>query len=189
MTRRILVAGIGNIFLGDDGFGSEVGRRLLRREPPSGVQVVDVGIGGIDLAYLLLDDYDALILIDTVARGGAPGSLYLIAVDTSGVTSETGLQLGKQGVEGHSMDPAKVLAFARALGARPIPTYLIGCEPGPLADPQADPQADPRAGGTAEEMRMGLSAPIAAAVEPAARMAERLMRELLSAREGTRLRT
>lgn len=78
MNGRILVAGIGNIFLGDDGFGVEVVRQLAQRDLPEGIEVVDFGIRGVDLAYASLDDYDAVIFVDTAPRGGAPGTLYLI---------------------------------------------------------------------------------------------------------------
>ena len=80
MTRpaRILIAGIGNIFLGDDAFGVEVARRLVRRRLPDGVRVVDFGIRGLDLTYALLDGYEAVILVDAAPRGGPPGTLYVL---------------------------------------------------------------------------------------------------------------
>src|SRR5579859_5795920 len=76
--KRILIACIGNIFLGDDGFGVEVAQRLMNKHYPPGVQVVDFGIRGMELSYTLLDDYDTLVLVDAVPRGGQPGTLYLI---------------------------------------------------------------------------------------------------------------
>jgi hydrogenase maturation protease len=88
--RRILIACIGNIFLGDDGFGVEVARHLITRSYPEGVQVVDFGIRGMDLAYALLDDYDELVLVDGIARGSSPGTLYLIEPDLSGLSPEKG---------------------------------------------------------------------------------------------------
>jgi hydrogenase maturation protease len=171
MTQHTLIAGIGNIFLGDDGFGSEVAQRLAHQQYPEGVQVVDVGIRGVDLAYMLLDDYDALILVDTVSRGGPPGTIYLIAPDLPDGDVEAGGEAGGRAVETHSMDPATVLAFAGALGAQPIRTLIVGCEPGPLE------------GDDDEGMRMGLSAPVRAAVDEAVRMVDRLVQELLFARE------
>lgn len=171
MTRHILIAGIGNIFLGDDGFGSEVAQRLLHRQYPESVRVVDIGISGMDLAYMLLDEYDALILVDTVSRGDLPGTLYLIAPELPGEGIETGGEAGRRAVETHSMDPVKVLAFAGALGARPTHTLIVGCEPGPLE------------GDGNEEMRMGLSAPVQAAVDEAVRMVDGLVQKLLVARE------
>src|SRR5947209_16968573 len=129
-SRRILIACIGNIFLGDDGFGVEVAQRLMSRKYPEGVQVVDFGIRGMEMAYTLLDDYDALVLVDATPRGGPPGTLYLIEPDLSGMSPEKGVEAGRVALDAHSMDPVKVLAFARALGARPIRTLLVGCEPG-----------------------------------------------------------
>ncbi|MGZ3673704.1 MAG: hydrogenase maturation protease [Ktedonobacterales bacterium] len=171
MTQHILIAGIGNIFLGDDGFGSEVAQRLAHQQCPEGVQVVDIGIRGVDLAYMLLDHYDALILVDTVSRGGPPGTLYLIAPELPDGDVEAGGEAGRRAVEAHSMDPVTVLAFARTLGAQPIHTLVVGCEPGPLEEDGDD------------AMRMGLSAPVWAAVDEAVRMVDRLVRELMFARE------
>lgn len=171
MTQRILIAGIGNIFLGDDGFGSAVAQRLLHQRYPEGVRVVDIGIRGMDLAYMLLDDYDTLILVDTVSRGGTPGTLYLIAPEQPDDGVETGGEAGRRAVETHSMDPVKVLAFAVALGARLPHTLVVGCEPGPL-----DGNGD-------DELRMGLSAAVQAAVDEAVRMVDELVQERLVARE------
>src|SRR5437868_14687112 len=93
--RRILIACIGNIFLGDDGFGVEVAQRLSSREYPEGVQVVDFGIRGMELAYTLLDDYDTLILVDAVPRGSPAGTLYLIEPDLTGIGPEQGVEAGR----------------------------------------------------------------------------------------------
>src|SRR5260370_141508 len=117
-TQRILIAGIGNIFLGDDGFGVEVAQRLTRRTYPQGVLVSDFGIRGLDLAYTLLDGYDTLILIDAVPRGGTPGTLYLIEPDLTGLAPQQGADAGRAGLDAHSMDPVKMLAFAMTLGER-----------------------------------------------------------------------
>src|SRR5438270_10145755 len=94
-SRRILIACIGNIFLGDDGFGVEVAQRLMNRQYPEGVQVTDFGIRGMDLAYTLLDDYDTLVLVDTVSRGGTPGTLYLIEPDLAGIDPEKGAEASR----------------------------------------------------------------------------------------------
>src|SRR5262245_27716135 len=117
----ILVAGIGNIFFGDDGFGCEVARRLAAVSLPEEVCVIDFGIRGLDLAFALLDPYEQVILIDAASRGGSPGTLYVIepALDDAEPT----------GVEAHSMDPVRVLAFARSLGARLGNVCIIACEP------------------------------------------------------------
>ncbi len=169
-VRRILIAGIGNIFLGDDSFGDEVTQRLLSRKDkryPEGVDVVDFGIRGIDLAYTLLDDYGTLVLVDAITRGGTPGTLYLIEPDLTGIDPEKGLEAGRTAVETHSMDPLKVLAFARTIGARPIHTLLVGCEPVPLPEAEA-------------AMQMGLSDVVRASVDEAIRMIDELIDELLA---------
>jgi hydrogenase maturation protease len=155
MSRRILVACIGNIFLGDDGFGVAVARKLLQCPLPDGVCVVDFGIRGMDLVYALLEDHDLLILVDTVQRGEAPGTLYLIEPQ---LDQDTPVSL-----DTHSMDPVKVLGLAHALGAQPTPTYLVGCEPETLA------------GADEEEVLVQLSAPVEAAVDEAVRMVEALL--------------
>ncbi|HLH60970.1 MAG TPA: hydrogenase maturation protease [Ktedonobacteraceae bacterium] len=167
-TGHILIACIGNIFLGDDGFGVEVAQRLVRRDCPPQVRVVDFGIRGIDLAYALMDDYDTLILVDAVPRGGKPGTLYLIEPDLSGFSPEKGEEAGRVALDNHSMDPVKVLAYARALGAREIRTLLVGCEPTPIGE-----------GAGYEEMQMGLSEPVQAAVDEAVKMIDSLVRDLI----------
>lgn len=169
---RILVACIGNIFLGDDAFGVEVARRLLSRKTkqyPPNVQVVDFGIRGMELAYTLLDDYDALVLVDAVPRGGPPGTLYLIEPDLANLRFEQNVEAGRVALDAHSMDPARVLAFARTLGARPMRTLLVGCEPAAIS-----------AGEDYTEMQMGLSAPVQAAVDEAVKMIDELVEKFLT---------
>lgn len=141
--RRVLVAGVGNIFLGDDGFGSEVARRLAGVDLPAGVRVVDYGIGGVHLAYELLDGYDQLILVDAVPTGDAPGALT--------VTEITDDDIGVAGFDAHAMDPGAVLANLRRLGGTLPPTLLVGCRPASVAE------------------GMGLSEPVRAAVDAAIR--------------------
>jgi len=165
--KRILIACIGNIFLGDDGFGVEVAQKLLRRPFPEGVQVKDFGIRGMDLAYTLLDDYDTLVLVDAVSRGGQPGTLYLIEPDLTNMTPEKGGEAGRIALDSHSMDPVKVLAYARTLGAQPIRTFLVGCEPASLG------------GDDPSDMQMGLSEPVQAAVDEAIKMIDSLVADLL----------
>ena len=162
-ARRVLVACIGNIFLGDDGFGVEVAQHLMSRQYPRGVQIADFGIRGMDLAYALLDNYDMLILVDAIQRGGTPGTLYLIEPDLSGLSPEKGVEAGRVALDNHSMDPVKVLAYAMTLGAKPIHTLLVGCEPSPMSDSDYT------------EMQMGLSEPVQAAVPEAVRMIDSLV--------------
>ena len=171
--KRILIACIGNIFLGDDGFGVEVARKLMVRQYPEGVQIVDFGIRGMDLAYTLLDDYDTLILVDAVPRGGQPGTLYLIEPDSENITPEKGAEVSRMALDAHSMDPVKVLAFARTLGASPIHTLLVGCEPSAFS--RDEDYAD---------MQIGLSAPVQTAIDGAVKMIDTLIENLLNPRHG-----
>ena len=158
---RILIACIGNIFLGDDGFGVEVAKRLLARELPSGVRVVDFGIRGFDLAYALQDGYDTTILVDTCPHGQAPGTISLIEPDLSKLDEP------QQGiVDTHGMNPLNVLRMAASMGGGLKEVLLIGCEPATL-------------GG--EEGAMGLSAPVAIAVDEAVRMIASLTEKILQA--------
>lgn len=168
--RRILIAGIGNIFLGDDGFGVEVVKRLVSRSYPQEVQISDLGIRGVELAYTLLDGYETLILVDATPRGGKPGTLYLIEPDLSASTPQQGAEAGRVALDAHSMDSVKVLAFARTLGANPRQVLLVGCEPSPFEAEEAY-----------SEMHMGLSTPVLAAVDEAVKMLEALIEKLLNA--------
>ena len=118
---RILVAGIGNIFLGDDGFGSEVVRHVPVRQDDSSVRAVDYGIGGMHLAYDLLDEWDALVLVDAVPNRGSPGALHIFEADHGSHSVTAGLDV-------HSMDPAAVFDSLKALGGKPPYTVVVGCE-------------------------------------------------------------
>ena len=120
-AARILVAGVGNVFLGDDGFGVALADRLARAGLPPGVEVVDFGIRGMDLAYAMQDGYDAVVLLDATPRGQAPGTLYVIEADVD--------DDGELEFQAHGLDPATVLALVRALGGRPPRTLVVGCEP------------------------------------------------------------
>ena len=124
---RILVAGIGNIFLGDDGFGVEVARRLASEPLPENVRVVDFGIRGFDLTMALLDDVDLVILVDTAPRGGSPGTLYLIEPDPEAAHEPVG---GCEMLDPHSLDPVKVLRLVKTMGGQPGRVLVVGCEPG-----------------------------------------------------------
>jgi len=159
---RILVAGIGNIFLGDDAFGVEVAQRLAQRLLPSEVRVVDFGIRGLDLTYALLEGYETVIFVDATPRGGQTGSLYLLELDRDGggEATETGAEINP-----HGMDPVKVLRLAASMGARVDRLFLVGCEPAPLDE--------------ANDMHMGLSDPVEAAVEEAIGLIKTLLGQLL----------
>lgn len=152
------MAGIGNVFLGDDGFGVEVVAALARRAHPAGVEVADFGIRGLDLAYSLMDGYDAAILVDAMPRGGRPGTVSIIEADLD--------QLDGFGmIESHAMNPVEVFRLVKQMGGSPPPCYVVGCEPADLGP---------------EEGSMGLSAPVQAAVEVAVEHVEALLDELIA---------
>ena len=158
---RTLVAGIGNIFMGDDGFGCEVAQRLSRCEVPAGVDVVDFGIRAVDLSYTLSDGYAFVILIDTVKRWGAPGTVYVIEPDLS--DSDCEADPGETIMAAHDLDLASVLRFVASLGKSAPRVLLVGCEPECL-------------GG--EYGCIGFSAAVSAAVDKAADEIQTLLREL-----------
>jgi hydrogenase maturation protease len=162
MTQpHILIAGIGNIFMGDDGFGSEVARQLASRRQPDEVRVVDFGIRGFDLAYALLDGYEVTIFVDATPRGGEPGTLYTIEPDLSELAEMDAQQAM---VETHGMNPMKVLSMVKAMGGEFKRILLVGCEPETLGP---------------EEGLMELSQPVEAAVGEAVRLVESLVTEIL----------
>ena len=159
MGKRVLIAGIGNVFLGDDGFGVEVVKRLAGRELPEGVEVKDFGIRGMDLAYALQDGYELVVFVDATPRGGEPGTVYLIepeVEDDGEVTLDT-----------HGMAPVKVIKLSRALGARPPRTLVVGCEPRVILG-----------GEDYDEMLMELSEPVRVAVDEAVKLVESLVEEI-----------
>jgi hydrogenase maturation protease len=158
-SPSVLIAGIGNIFLGDDAFGVEVAQRLASRKLPERVKVVDFGIRGFDLAYTLLDGFDVTILVDACPRGGAPGTLYVIEPDVN-VSAEDGAEAGQATVDAHSMNPMNVIRMAKSMGGELKRILLVGCEPLTLGP---------------EEGAMGLSEPVASMVEEAANRIESLV--------------
>jgi hydrogenase maturation protease len=175
MTRpgsnaRVLVAGIGNIFLGDDGFGVEVAQSLLRRTLPEEVRVRDFGIRGFDLAYALLDPWDAVILVDALSRDQEPGTLFVLEPDLAGLgdTAAPGMDLNP-----HGMDPMRVLNLAASMGAIAARVLVVGCEPNDFGDEL--------------EGRMGLSAAVQAAVEGASNMVEELAGRVLAEGKGNNM--
>ena len=124
--KRVLFSGIGNTWLGDDGFGSEVVKRLEARELPRGTVVFDFGTGGLDLAYEVMRGYDALVLVDVSRQGGEPGTLYVMEALEEEV--EAGIEDG-QVLNPHGMDPQTVLRFVKTLGAWPGKVLVVACEP------------------------------------------------------------
>jgi hydrogenase maturation protease len=191
MTPRILIAGIGNIFFGDDAFGVEVAHRLMLREMPPSVRVTDFGIRGYDLAYALMDGYDVAILVDASPRGGVPGTVYTIEPDLQSIVAPQGQQTAPA-IDGHSMDPMRVLASVKALGGDFKKILVVGCEPESLgietaeSAPASDEMEPFGALGETEmpQGRMGLSAPVFAAVDVAVTVIESLLWKILTADVG-----
>jgi hydrogenase maturation protease len=163
MTSTILVAGVGNIFLGDDAFGVEVALSLGRRRLPESVLVKDFGIRGFDLAYTLLDAWATVIIVDALPRGDAPGTLYVIEPDLAGLGDPTSPDMA---MNPHGMYPVRVLNLAASMGTISAQVLLVGCEPNDFGDEL--------------EGRMGLSAPVQAAVEEASNIVEVLAERILA---------
>lgn len=161
---RILIAGIGNIFFGDDGFGVSVARRLGAHGTASNVVVRDFGIRGFDLAYALQDGYDTAILVDAMPRGGEPGSLYVLEPDLHSDAIALGVS-----VDAHGLDPARVLQLARSIGSLPRRILVIGCEPGTVDESQS-----------LDDSLVALSPPVALAVDEALRLIESLLSDITS---------
>ncbi len=158
--KNILIAGIGNIFFGDDAFGCEVARELLRRQLPAGVRVIDFGIRSYDLAYAMMDGPDVTIFIDATPRGLSPGTVSLIEPDINFLDNPS-----DEVVNAHSMNPLRVLQLLRSLGGQPGKLYLVGCEPSVLET---------------DDGAMGLSAPVQGAIPQAIQMIEELLHDLFS---------
>lgn len=158
---RLLLAGIGNIFLGDDAFGVHVAQQLAAREWPPGVRVEDFGIRGFDLACALVGGYSGAILIDATIRGGTPGTLYVIEPATTDATPRA--------IDPHTLDPVGVLRFARSLGSVCPWVRVVGCEPLTL--------------GTDDDPATALSEPVARATEEAVSLVETLVGTFLDESE------
>jgi hydrogenase maturation protease len=154
---RILIAGIGNIFMADDAFGCEVAAELARQPLPEGVRVTDFGIRSYDLAYAIMDEYDAVILVDAMPRGEPPGTVFLVEPDPAELA-----QLSAAPPDAHSMNPMTALQLVRALGGDARNLYVVGCEPAVL-----------------DSEEIGLSDPVRAAVPGAVALIQKLLRQLV----------
>lgn len=161
LGARVLVAGVGNVFLGDDGFGVEVARLLAARPLPAGVDVVDFGIRGMDLVYALQRGYDGVIFVDAAPRGERPGTLTVLEVDPKDP------QAGVATIETHGMDPVRVLRLAAELGPPPRRVLVLACEPATVPS-----------GGPDEDLVTDLSEPVRAAVAIAVDMAAGLAEDM-----------
>lgn len=166
MSNSVLIAGIGNIFHGDDAFGVAVAQKLAICDWPDDVCVMDFGIRGMDLAFAFLDGYDLTILVDATARGGAPGTLYTIEPDLDSLLQNADAVC----MNSHGLDPAKVLGLAKNMGAQFKRILLVGCEPEVLD--------------TEENGRIGLSEAVQAAIDPAVNMIRKLIEEFRSSHEA-----
>jgi hydrogenase maturation protease len=160
--KKILIAGIGNIFLGDDGFGVEVAARLALRQFPAGVCVADFGIRGVDLTYALMEGYETTILVDAFPGDGAPGTLFLVEPDRAEFNS---CDPSQALLEPHAMNPLNVLRMASRMGAELKRVLLLGCVPETLGP---------------DEGQMGLSAAVAAAVSDAVNLVDSLVTRILA---------
>ncbi len=130
MVLRIMIAGVGNVLRGDDGFGVEVAQALNRRPAlPDGVEIFDGGIAGIPLVQELMNGYDALIIADAVDRGGAPGTIYMIEPEVADPALMNPAALHASLADAHYTEPSKVLVLAKALGVLPAQVFLVGCQP------------------------------------------------------------
>jgi hydrogenase maturation protease len=169
VTGRMLIAGVGNIFLGDDGFGVEVASRLATADLPDWVRVADYGISGMHLAYDLAEGYESTVLVDATARGGEPGTVYVMELDTSvpsaaaapTTSAAPGAPVAGSAVpllDAHGMQPDVALGMLNLLGAEPGRLFLVGCEP------------------ASTDEGIGLSEPVTAAVDEAVRIVLDLVR-------------
>jgi hydrogenase maturation protease len=166
MTPIILVAGVGNIFLGDDAFGVEVALSLIRRPLSESVVVKDFGIRGFDLAYALLDPWDAVIIVDAMPRGEAPGTLFVVEPNLAALGDPISSDMA---LNPHGMDPVRVLNLAASMGAISAQILIVGCEPNDFGDEL--------------DGRMGLSSLVQASVEEAANMVEELVERMLEVKK------
>lgn len=152
-TMRTLVAGVGNVFCGDDGFGVAVAEQLARQPVPDGVEVRDYGIRGVHLAYQLLEPYGLVVLVDAVQRGEEPGTLYVIEHEGGAAPAAGGEVL----MDAHDMTPDAILALVPTLGGTLGRVVVVGCEPSDVGP------------------GMQLSDPVAAAVPEAVRLVGELI--------------
>ena len=162
-STRVLVVGVGNVLHGDDGFGVEVARRLGERPLPPGVTVAETGIGGIHLVHELMAGYDALVVIDAVDRGRAPGTVMVIdaeVVDVGELRSEERHDLL---ADMHLATPERALMVAKATGVLPERTIIVGCQPAEI-----------------ETLGIGLTSTVNDAVATAVTEVERCVSELMS---------
>lgn len=156
--KRVIVAGVGNMFMKDDGFGSAVIKKMFDKKYPEGVEIKDFGTGGLKLAYDLMKGYDGLVLLDASQRGGKPGTLYLIEPDEKEFSRD--LEQGGP-IDPHGSDPVSVLRFVKAIGAWPGKVLIVACEPANV-----------------EDFEIGLSDEVAASVDKAVALIDEIINDI-----------
>ena len=163
VRKRVMIAGIGNMFMKDDGFGSAVVKRMIDKKFPEGVEVRDFGTSGLKLAYDLMKGYDGLIFLDASARGEKPGTLYLIEPNEN----DFSIDLEEGGpIDPHGADPVTVLRFVKSIGSWPAKVFVIACEPESVDD-----------------FEIGLSEPVNSAISQAIEMVEEIINEIYSVKK------
>lgn len=158
LKKRVMIAGAGNMFLKDDGFGGAVIKKMLNKKFPEGVEIKDFGTGGLKLAYDLMKGYDGLVLIDASKRGEKPGTLYIIEPDEKEFNPD--LAEGDL-IDPHGADPATVLRFVKAVGAWPAKVLIVACEPE-----------------TVDDFEIGLSDHVSASVDEAVQLVVEIINEI-----------
>ena len=159
LKKRVMIAGVGNMFMKDDGFGGAVIKKIINKSFPEGVEVKDFGTGGLKLAYDLMKGYDSLILLDASPRGEQPGTLYRIEPDEKDFSTD--LEQGGP-IDPHGSDPVTVLRFVRSIGAWPGKVFIVACEPESGVD----------------DFEIGLSEPVNAAVDNAIELIDEIVKEI-----------
>ncbi len=160
IKKRVMIAGVGNIFLKDDGFGGAVIKKMLHKKFPEGVEVKDFGTGGLKLAYDLMKGYDGLILLDASKRGEKPGTLYVIEPDEKEINPD--LENGDP-IDPHGADPSTVLRFVKAIGSWPGKVLIVACEPENVDD-----------------FEIGLSDQVTASIDKAIDLVDEIINEIYS---------
>jgi hydrogenase maturation protease len=158
VRKRVMIAGVGNMFMQDDGFGGAVIKKMQHKNFPEGVEIKDFGTGGLKLAYDLMRGYDGLILLDASPRGEKPGTLYVIEPNQDDINPD--LQQGGP-IDPHGADPATVLRFVKSIGSWPGKVIIVACEPEAVGD-----------------FEIGLSAPVMAAIDKAIEMVEDIVNDI-----------
>lgn len=159
IRKRVIIAGVGNMFMKDDGFGGAVIKKMMGKEFPEGVEVKDFGTGGLKLAYDLMKGYDGLILLDASSRGEKPGTLYVIEPNENDIDAD----LEHAPIDPHGADPVTVLRFVKSIGSWPAKVLIVACEPE-----------------TIDEFEIGLSDSVNASVDKAIEMVDEIIKDIYS---------